>query len=68
MCEAFLLPLCVAEWYQGEMGIASTLREVLVQVWGEVNHKDFGATHLGGKLSNLISLVPDFSNCKMNNT
>lgn len=35
---------------------------------GEVNHKDYGATHLGGNLSNLISLVPDFSNCKMNNT
>lgn len=48
--------------------IASTLREVLVQVWGEVNHKDFGATHLGGNLSNLILLVPNISICKMNNT
>lgn len=32
----------------GETGVLSTLREVLVQVRGEVNNKDFGVTHLDG--------------------
>lgn len=33
------------------MGIICTLREVLVQVQGEVNNKDCGALHLDGNLN-----------------
>lgn len=37
--------------HQDGAGIISTLRKVLVQVWGKVDNKDFGAPHLGGKLN-----------------
>lgn len=37
--------------HRNETGIISTLREVPVQVWGEVNKGDFGVTHLDGDLN-----------------